>query len=198
MNRRCLRTHRRPTLRHHPSPPETSRRTQPTRCRRRPRRDQPQPLHQRDQLRPQCARPAQPQRKPRRPPGTRRAPGAPTASRPSGKPTLSVAELRTLVTGIDRATLGGARDPVFILIGYAGALRIGELAHSPWTTSNRVPTASSCGSAAPRPTATPPAPRSPSRCACAVPGGAARNSRSSTHRSRCSIGRPCAGVRTGI
>ncbi len=41
---------------------------------------------------------------------------------------LSVAEIRTLVTGIDRARLGGARDAAFILVGYAAALRIGELA----------------------------------------------------------------------
>jgi integrase len=41
---------------------------------------------------------------------------------------LSVAEIRTLVTSIDRATLAGARDTAFILIGYAGALGIGELA----------------------------------------------------------------------
>ena len=41
---------------------------------------------------------------------------------------LSVAEIRTLVTGIDRTTLGDARDAAFILLGYAGALRIGELA----------------------------------------------------------------------
>jgi integrase len=39
-----------------------------------------------------------------------------------------VAEIRTLVTGIDRATVRGARDTAFILVGYAGALRIGELA----------------------------------------------------------------------
>ena len=32
------------------------------------------------------------------------------------------------MTGIDRTTLGGARDAAFILVGYAGALRIGELA----------------------------------------------------------------------
>src|SRR5438128_12251197 len=41
---------------------------------------------------------------------------------------LSVAELRAIVTAIDRTTLGGARDAAFILLGYAGALRIGELA----------------------------------------------------------------------
>jgi integrase len=41
---------------------------------------------------------------------------------------LSVVQIRTLVTGIDRATLGGARDAAFILLGYAGAPRIGELA----------------------------------------------------------------------
>jgi integrase len=41
---------------------------------------------------------------------------------------LSVAEIRTLVTSIDRATLAGARDTAFILVGYAGALGIGELA----------------------------------------------------------------------
>lgn len=40
---------------------------------------------------------------------------------------LSVAELRAIVTAIDRTTLGGARDTAFILLGYA-ALRIGELA----------------------------------------------------------------------
>ena len=32
------------------------------------------------------------------------------------------------MTAIDRTTLGGARDAAFILLGYAGALRIGELA----------------------------------------------------------------------
>jgi integrase len=41
---------------------------------------------------------------------------------------LSVAELRAIVTAIDRTTLRGARDTAFILLGYAGALRIGELA----------------------------------------------------------------------
>jgi integrase len=41
---------------------------------------------------------------------------------------LSVAELRTIVTAIDRRTLGGARDAAFLLLGYAGALRVGELA----------------------------------------------------------------------
>jgi integrase len=41
---------------------------------------------------------------------------------------LSVDEVRTLVTAIDKTTLGGARDSAFILLGYAGALRIGELA----------------------------------------------------------------------
>lgn len=41
---------------------------------------------------------------------------------------LSVAEVRTIVTAIDRTTLGGARDAAFILLGYAGALRIGEIA----------------------------------------------------------------------
>lgn len=41
---------------------------------------------------------------------------------------LTVAEIRTLVTGFDRNTLGGARDAAFILLGYAGALRVGELA----------------------------------------------------------------------
>jgi len=41
---------------------------------------------------------------------------------------LSVAELRAIVTAVDRTTLGGARDAAFILLGYAGALRIGELA----------------------------------------------------------------------
>lgn len=39
-----------------------------------------------------------------------------------------MAEIRTLVAGIDRATFGGARDAAFILVGYAGTLRIGELA----------------------------------------------------------------------
>ncbi|CAN5547299.1 hypothetical protein BH10ACT10_BH10ACT10_01010 [soil metagenome] len=32
------------------------------------------------------------------------------------------------MTGIDKTTLGGARDAGFNLLGYAGSLRIGELA----------------------------------------------------------------------
>lgn len=32
------------------------------------------------------------------------------------------------MTGIDKATLGGARDAAFLLVGDAGALRVGELA----------------------------------------------------------------------
>jgi integrase len=50
-----------------------------------------------------------------------RAPRRPT--RP-----LSVAEVRQIVTAIDRRTVRGARDTAIVLLGFAGALRRGELA----------------------------------------------------------------------
>ena len=104
---------------------------------------------------------------------------------------LSVAEIRTLVTGIDRARLGGARDTAFILVGYAGALRIGELAALALDDIESRPDGIVLGSAAPRPTATPPAPTSPSRAASTqTPTRSPRSSTGSNsaapHRDRCS------------
>lgn len=53
-----------------------------------------------------------------------------TIGRAPRRPTrpLSVADLRQIVTAIDRTTLRGARDTAIILLGFAGALRRSELA----------------------------------------------------------------------
>jgi integrase len=57
--------------------------------------------------------------------GLRRTLG--TAPRRLAHP-LSPAEIRQILTGIDRGTPRGARDAALILLGYAAALRISELA----------------------------------------------------------------------
>jgi integrase len=57
--------------------------------------------------------------------GLRRTHGV--APRRQARP-LSVTELRQIVTAIDRSTVFGARDAAIILLGYASALRTGELA----------------------------------------------------------------------
>jgi site-specific recombinase XerD len=57
--------------------------------------------------------------------GLRRIVG--TAPRRPARP-LSVADLRQIITAIDRGTPHGARDAALILVGFAGALRRSELA----------------------------------------------------------------------
>lgn len=57
--------------------------------------------------------------------GLRRANGV--APRRQARP-LTVIELRRNITAIDRSTVFGARDAAIILLGYASALRTGELA----------------------------------------------------------------------
>ena len=57
--------------------------------------------------------------------GLRRTHGV--APRRQARP-LSVIELRQITTAIDRSTVFGARDAAIILLGYASALRTGELA----------------------------------------------------------------------
>lgn len=56
--------------------------------------------------------------------GLRRTLG--TAPRRQARP-LGLAEIRQIVTGIDRATPKGARDAAIILLGFASALRRSEL-----------------------------------------------------------------------
>jgi integrase len=57
--------------------------------------------------------------------GLRRTHGV--APRRQARP-LSVTELRQIITAIDRSTVFGARDAAIIMLGYASALRTGELA----------------------------------------------------------------------
>lgn len=66
--------------------------------------------------------------------------------------TLSVADLRQIITSTDRSTSSGVRDTALILVGFAGALRLSELAQLTLADLEAKPGAYCCTCAAPGPT----------------------------------------------